>query len=53
MQNNYIDSIIETVKALPVQCSGNFGVADAWVGVVMAIEQLKHVDETVEEVPNG
>ena len=38
---NLLDQIIATVKRLPVDCTGNFEAADAWVGVVLALEALK------------
>lgn len=37
---DYISQIIDAVKALPVRCE-DFRAADTWVGVVMALEEVK------------
>ena len=48
--NEYIEQIIEAVKALPVDCS-KFDTADAWVGLVLALERLKARLAAAEEDP--
>lgn len=46
----YVNKIIEAVKALPVDCS-KFDTADAWVGLVLALERLKAQLTAAEEDP--
>lgn len=53
----FIDQIIEAVKALPVDCS-TFDTADAWVGLVLALSRLRAElaapdDKSTEEDDNG
>lgn len=48
--NDYIEQIIEAVKALPVDCS-KFETADAWVGLVLALTRLNAQLAEPEAVP--
>ena len=55
--SDYIEQIIEAVKALPVDCS-KFETADAWVGLVLALKRLEAQlaepeAEPAEEDDNG
>ena len=50
MMTEYIEQIIEAVKALPVDCS-KFETADAWVGLVLALTRLKAQLAEPEAVP--
>lgn len=57
MMNEYIEQIIEAVKALPVDGS-KFETADAWVGLVLALKRLEAQlaepeAEPAEEDDNG